>query len=1096
MYPNRPVLRAALACALAASAAAASIPPALAAPAPAKVDERLHARLKAAAADAGSVQRRQAEPVSTGQPGAAHAPGQVIVTFEPDASAAQRTAAIQAISGRVIEDLGTPRQVLVDLPNAVPTGQGRDALERQPGVQYASLNGRAELLAVTNDPLLKDQYALWSPAAGGFASPDADVEATAAWDQSTGAGATVAIIDQGVELGHPDLASQIAYNAGEQGGGKETNRDDDDDNGYIDDWRGWDPSNDDNSPLPYAQGKANYHGTHVAGLVAARGGDGFGISGAAPGARLIPLQVQAGKGFGDNPAGSLLADSVIKAIHYAGKRGANVANMSLGVTGDAADHVATAISAYPDTLFVGAAGNSYGVNRDASPLAPCTTPAPNVICVGATNDRAQIADFSDIGRTSVDLFAPGERIVSTVLNGEHIAMSGTSMATPIVAGAAAAYKAKYPAATPVQIKAALLTTTDPIKNATAKSVTGGRLNLAAALQSAPGAPASAPTATVSSSGGVVRYTGSGTLPHVATVRTDGADIAIQTRATLTATAPCTVVSGGARCPAAQVTSVAMTGASGNDRFVNDTGLPATLSGLAGTDTLLGGVGTDTLNGGEGDDTLQGFAGGDTLTGGTGVDTVTYAERNAGDVVTATLDGQRNDGVGAEADLISADVESLVGHIGPDNLSGGSGVDRLYGIGGDDILSGKGGNDILDGGQGRDRVGYLSAPSAVSVSLGNAAPQSSGGDGGDTITSVEGIIGSSFNDALTGDTGANTLDGGLGTDYLNGGAGSDWFEAALASALTIDLRLTSGQAVAGSGQKILANIENVRGTDGADVLKGTTGNNVLAPGLGNDTVDGISGDDTVSYARPGLAPDAPGVNVSLAITGPQSTGTAGTDTILNVDNIEDSPGRDVLAGNDGPNRFDLLAGDMDKVDGRGGTDAVDLSRREVAYSDVTVTTAGAEPTAKPRSAAAIIGVKALESTTGTVSEDTFISGPGNDVFDGGPFRDTLSYAEATAGVTISLGTTQAQGTGGAGQDAVQRVENLTGSPFDDVLTGDDRMNSILAGSGRDTVTSGGAADYVYTAGDDVDTVECGDDEDFTYSDLVDLLGDSCEEDLRF
>ncbi|MBJ7520824.1 MAG: S8 family serine peptidase [Solirubrobacteraceae bacterium] len=1098
MHPARPITRVARACALAASAAALATPSsALAAPATTSLPDLLSPGLRAAAAQAGSLQERLAAPFGDARPAGGHAPGEVIVTFHPSVGAPQRAASLRAVGARVIKDLGTDRQVLVALPNAVPTATGRDALERQGAVEDASLNASATLLATSNDPLLKDQYGLWSPAAGGFGSPDADIEATAAWDQSTGASVLVATVDSGMDLEHPDLAPQIAYNAAEMGGGKENDREDNDGNGYVDDWRGWDTGNDDNDPSAYGAGTANQHGTHVAGIIGARGNDGFGISGVAPGIRVLPVQVQIGgdRGAVSGPfVGDFLTADIVEGIHYAGKRGADVVNLSLGVfDAESMNAIAEAIVTYPNTLFVAAAGNS-SQNRDVTALAPCTLPLSNVLCVGSSNDRGQISSFSDYGRKSVDLFAPGERVVSTVHNGEHIAMSGTSMATPVAAGAAAVYKSKNPGASPGQIKSALMSSTDPIKDATAKSVTGGRLNLAAALQVAP----TPPTATVSVADGTLRYTGSGTTPHVATARIDGADIAVQSRAALTVTAPCTSVAGGARCPASGVTSIRMTGAAGNDRFVNDTTLPAALLGAAGADTLLGGTAGDTLSGDDGDDTLQGFAGGDTFNGGTGTDTVTYAERDAADVVNASLDAQRNDGVGSEADLIGGDVESVVGHTGPDVLSGGTGADRLYGLGGDDVLAGLGGSDVLDGGQGHDRVHYLSAPSAVTVNLAGAAPQATGGHGSDTLSAVEGVVGSTHNDTLTGDAGANTLDGYYGTDRLDGAAGSDWFEAAYATSLSIDLRVTGGQAAGATGQKTLVGIENVLGTDGADVLVGNAGANILAPGLGNDTVNGVSGDDTVNYSARGLVAQVPsGVSVSLATTAPQDIGSAGTETILNIDNIDDSPGRDVLTGTDGVNRFVLAGGDLDKVDGRAGTDRVELSRRQPTYKETTTTTSATDPTAPPASGATI-GLKNVETTIGTPSKDVFVSGPGNDTFDGGPFTDKLSYADAPAGVRMSLGTTQAQSTGPAGTDAVAKVENLEGSLFNDTLTGSALRNVINPRAGADTVDAGGGSDLVMALDAESDTLVCGEGEDFITQDYgtLDIIDVSCEPKLRY
>jgi subtilisin family serine protease len=171
-----------------------------------------------------------------------------------------------------------------------------------------------------------------------------------------------------------------------------------------------------------------------------------------------------------------------------------VVNASLGGTGTSYA-VTEAIKAHPETLYVVAAGNA-GV--DAASTYPCNAGAANLICVGATDNRDQIAVFSNFSATYVDLFAPGVDIASAYPASGYAWMSGTSMATPHVAGAAALLASLKPAATAAELKAALLSSVDVPGTLAGLAVTAGRLNAdkaLTALQSPPPAPTPTPTPT-------------------------------------------------------------------------------------------------------------------------------------------------------------------------------------------------------------------------------------------------------------------------------------------------------------------------------------------------------------------------------------------------------------------------------------------------------------------------------------------------------------------------------------------------------------------------------------------------------------------------
>jgi subtilisin family serine protease len=285
------------------------------------------------------------------------------------------------------------------------------------------------------------------------------------------------VVDTGVNLLHPDLGGQLATNAGESGARRETNGLDDDGNGLKDDWRGWDWVSGDNDPTDL-----NGHGSHVAGTIAARS-DAEGIAGVAPSARVMALRVLGTDGKGTSSA-------VASGFDYAGDLGIPVVNASLGSSG-MSQAERDAISSHPNTLYVVAAGNGgsdgIGDDNDVTPSYPCAARMANIVCVGATDSRDRRAGYSNYGAVSVDLFAPGSSVYSAYMAGATSAwawMSGTSMATPHVAGAVALMRAAAPGLTGGRLKQALLDGVDAKPQLAGLAVRGGRLNAAAAVRAA------------------------------------------------------------------------------------------------------------------------------------------------------------------------------------------------------------------------------------------------------------------------------------------------------------------------------------------------------------------------------------------------------------------------------------------------------------------------------------------------------------------------------------------------------------------------------------------------------------------------------------
>jgi thermitase len=418
----------------------------------------------------------------------------LIVRFDPGVSAAERAAIRDAAGTELERTLPVRGMQLVQPERGLGVAAAERALERRDGVLYAEPNVIRRASLRPDDlhySLLWGMENTGQSIRGSVGSADADTDAGDAWDAGIEGGVTVAVIDSGVDLAHPDLGANAWGNPGEYGSGRESNGLDDDLNGRVDDWRGWDFVAGDNNPAD-----ENGHGTHVAGTIAARRDNGTGVAGVADGSRLMALRVL-------NAEGSGSVANVILAYAYAARAGADVVNLSLGSSVSSRAE-SDAIASFPGVLFVAAAGNGgddgVGDDNDVEPEYPCAYPLPNVVCVAASDNRDRLAPFSNYGDLAVDLAAPGVDIVSTLPGGGYGWASGTSMATPHVSGAAALLWAATPGASASQVKSALLGGVDPVAAFGGRTVTGGRLNVMSSLRMvadvtpAPATPAAAPSA--------------------------------------------------------------------------------------------------------------------------------------------------------------------------------------------------------------------------------------------------------------------------------------------------------------------------------------------------------------------------------------------------------------------------------------------------------------------------------------------------------------------------------------------------------------------------------------------------------------------------
>lgn len=547
-----------------------------------------------------------------------------------------------------------------------------------------------------------------------------------------------------------------------------------------------------------------------------------------------------------------------------------------------------------------------------------------------------------------------------------------------------------------------------------------------------------------------------------------------------------------------------------------------LSGGAGNDTLSSGAGDDTVNGGDGDDLIYGNAGTDTIEGGSGIDTITYA--SSASWINISLKTQSGSAGDAQGDKVSG-VENVIGSafndtiegsVGNNILTGGAGTDTLsfanigagilfdlsltsaqntinagtdtvsgfenvtgsafadtligdananilIGGDGNDVLDGGAGNDTLNGGLGDDTASYRNASSAVTVSLAVSSAQNTGGAGTDTLSGMQNLIGSAFNDTLTGDSSGNIIEGGLGNDVLNGGAGTDTVSFVGASVgVTVNLATTTAQNT-GVGSDTITAFESIIGSSFNDTLTGDSANNVIEGGAGNDVMDGGSATDTATYSTASA-----GVTVSLAITTAQDTIGAGVDTLINFERLTGSAFNDVLTGNSSNNQIEGGAGN-DIMDGGAGTDTLSYYASAAGVT-VSLSASGQQNTV----GAGLDTIISFENITGSAFNDTLIGsndanslkggsgddtidgGAGNDVLAGESGIDTVSYVSANTGVLVDLSLTTSQNTVGGGSDTLTGFENLTGSNYDDVLKGDATANTLKGGIGND-ILDGGAGD---------------------------------------
>ena len=334
-------------------------------------------------------------------------------------------------------------------------------------------------MGVPNDPEFGKQWALRNTGQTG-GTIGADILAKPAWDIETGEDSIiVGVMDSGIDWQHPDLIHNIWQNLAEDADGDGTvlewngqqwvfdpgdvNQIDEDGNGYVDDFIGWDFVNNDNDP---SDDHLSGHGTHVSGIIGAESNNGIGVAGIAWNVQLMALKFldQSGKGY---------TSDAIAALDYAVQQGAHLSNHSWGGAATSqALQLAVDQAELQGHVMVAAAGNNFGNDNDIAPLYPASYSNDNIIAVGASTDRDSLASFSNIGGQSVDLFAPGKGIYSTLPGNAYGYLSGTSMAAPMVSGAIALLFSRQGILSPISTKTNLFSSTKSIQGLQNKSLSG------------------------------------------------------------------------------------------------------------------------------------------------------------------------------------------------------------------------------------------------------------------------------------------------------------------------------------------------------------------------------------------------------------------------------------------------------------------------------------------------------------------------------------------------------------------------------------------------------------------------------------------------
>lgn len=397
-------------------------------------------------------------------------PGEYIVRLKPNMMEMSSGTLSKSLGSYVKSHISSQNIVVVKRPVFETTYSAVKTLAQNALVDVAEPNYIYKASRLSDDPMMEQLWGLKNigqkDSSGKVGTAGVDVGIEQAWDIATGSDKmVVAVIDTGVDFNHPDLKDNLWANETELNGQAGV---DDDNNGVIDDVHGFNAITGKGDAMD-DQG----HGSHCSGTIGAKGNDGKGIVGV-----NWNVKIMAVKFLDRNGSGTL--ENALKAIDYATKMGAKVMSNSWG-GGGFSQTLFDSIKRSNDAgaIFIAAAGNDSN-NNDSNPSYPASYDIANVISVAAINNQGAIASFSNYGKRTVHIGAPGVNIYSST-GGAYQSWSGTSMATPHVSGVAALVWSNEPNLTAIELKQRLLQTARPISGLKGKTKTGGLVNAFLAL---------------------------------------------------------------------------------------------------------------------------------------------------------------------------------------------------------------------------------------------------------------------------------------------------------------------------------------------------------------------------------------------------------------------------------------------------------------------------------------------------------------------------------------------------------------------------------------------------------------------------------------
>ncbi len=560
----------------------------------------------------------------------------------------------------------------------------------------------------------------------------------------------------------------------------------------------------------------------------------------------------------------------------------------------------------------------------------------------------------------------------------------------------------------------------------------------------------------------------------------------------------------------------ITGSNNDDTLTGGTGNDSIL-GNNGNDVLYGGAGNDSLYGGAGNDTLVGGSGNDLLDGGSGIDLADYSASGSG--VTVSLLTGLGSGGDAQGDTLTG-IEQVTGSAYNNSLIGSAGADSLYGGAGNDTLMGGAGADSLDGGTGVNMAEYATSGAAVNVNLTTGV--NTGGDAqGDTLTNIQNLTGSTHNDTLTGDAGANVIYGGTGSDAIYGGAGNDTIVAGPELVAPTTMHLSWSQQ-GGNGTNLAGGF--TQSTDGFNVGVGYTNLGQSTGFAESNTQEYVASGESYSTTSGAQLAGTGGGNtseVTLNFSADQGSGWQGTASNVNfrindVDAMNNGGWIDVVkiyaydangnlvpvtitpSSNDSVSGNTLTAGNVSENPNSAGGSALVNVAGPVSKIVIDYSNAGGSSQvlyltdvyfqATPSDDDTVYGGDGNDVISGGAGNDLLYGDAGNDVLYGGAGNDTLvggtgadsldggagenlaDYSASSSAVNVNLATNANSG-GDAAGDTLTAIQDVTGSAFNDTITGDGNANVLYGGNGNDQIYGGGGNDSLF-GGNGNDTLAGG------------------------